>query len=135
MSAASPQDRSDDAVGASAGNPGATGFDAWYAAYPRKRCRQDARNAYRAALRKGYTPAQLERATKALAAEGREKTYVPYPATFLRRHLEDYLVDADAFVASAPVSAADFKRTPICPTHGAGSACLWQVGAGWICER
>lgn len=110
-------------------------FATWYEAYPRKRCKQDARNAYRAALRKGYSPAQLDAATRALIAEGREKTYVPYPATFLRRHLEDYLgLGSEEATATAREQTAS-PLAPICPTHGPDARCLWQVGAGWIHQR
>jgi len=71
--------------------PSLAGFDAWYAGYPRKRCKADALNAYRAALRNGHTHEQLTQARDMLLREAREAQFWPYPATFIRRHLVDYL--------------------------------------------
>lgn len=92
-------------------------FDAWYEGYPRKKARQDARTAYRAALRAGRAYDELNRARDRLTAEAREPQFNPYPATFLRRHLADYLDDNVAMPERdepRPARPAVVERCPRC---------------------
>lgn len=61
------------------------GFDEWYAAYPRKEAKGDARKAYATACAK-VGPEILLIGVKAYAAsrKGHDKTYTKLPATWLR---------------------------------------------------
>lgn len=100
-----------------------TQFAAFYLAYPRKRAKADALKAWKAA-RKLYPADVILTAVARLVAEGREPEFWPYPATFLRRHLEDY-------VHGAPITVEPERLGPVCPDHGAG-ACRHFAGSGWI---
>lgn len=74
---------------APASRPAPDGFDEWWDLYPRKVARKKAEQAYKAALRGGATPAELltglEASRRSWAIEGREKTKLPYPATWLNQ--------------------------------------------------
>lgn len=59
-------------------------FDAFWAAYPRRKDKQEARKAFDAVLRRKVDPARLIAAAKAYAATEPDERYVKYPATWLR---------------------------------------------------
>lgn len=59
-------------------------FDAFWAAYPRRKDKQEARKAFDAVLRRKVDPARLVAAAKAYAATEPDERYVKYPATWLR---------------------------------------------------
>lgn len=100
----------------------AGGFDAWYAAYPRKRSRADAHKAYRQALRRrGVTPRMLLDAALRLASDpnlptGDDRQFIPYPGSWLRA--EGYLdgpLEARGRVQAPPpsrtaVAMAGFRK-------------------------
>lgn len=62
-------------------------FDEFYAAYPRKRDRQDAKKAFEARLRKGIDPDRLISAAHSYGrqVQGKEIEHVKYPAVWLRK--------------------------------------------------
>ena len=72
-----------------------TAFGTFWAAYPRRKAKQDAHKAFLGLLKCGMAPETILTAVAALVAEiqkeGRELKYVPYPATWLRGRVEDYL--------------------------------------------
>lgn len=74
---------------ATPGTDTAAAFDAFWQAYPRRVAKADARKAYASALKAGADPQHITDAAGRHAAhwsaEGRAPTYVPYPATWLRR--------------------------------------------------
>ena len=99
-------------------------FARWYSAYPKKRERQDAYKAYRAARRQHSELALLaarDAYLEEIEVEGTTMQYVVYPAGFLRRKVEDYL----------PEKPKPVRKVPACPKHGLG-ACFWSPGSGWI---
>jgi hypothetical protein len=63
-------------------------FDTWWTEYPRKVAKATARKAFTAALRAGANPAELTAAAvrhrEHWQATGRQTTYIPHPATWLR---------------------------------------------------
>lgn len=88
-------------------------FDAWYAAYPRKRGKGQAVKAYRAARKKASAQVLLD-AIRAqhdtLTARGPE--YVPYPATWLNG--ERWADDLDDATPATP-EARPAQRLPLAP--------------------
>lgn len=61
------------------------GFAEFYAAYPRKKDRRKAEQAWKAALKRGADPAAIVRVARVLGEQyrGRDTTYVKYPASWL----------------------------------------------------
>jgi hypothetical protein len=68
-------------------------FAAFWAEYPRKAAKADAKKAYAAAVKAGATPAHLAamaaKHRQHWTAEGRQPNYIPHPATWLRRESYD----------------------------------------------
>lgn len=60
-------------------------FDDFYAAYPRKKDRRKAEQAWKAAIKRGADPEAIVRVARTLCEQyrGRDTTYVKYPATWL----------------------------------------------------
>lgn len=73
---------------ASATADAAAKFDEWWALYPRKNKKLDARKAFTAALKDKVDPDHLinslRRQLDAWRAEGKDPKYIPYPASWLR---------------------------------------------------
>ncbi len=61
------------------------GFDAWYAAYPLHKGREDAKRAYARALRKVDHEVLINAARLFAADPTRQQAYTPHPATWLNR--------------------------------------------------
>lgn len=74
---------------ATVSRPVADGFNEWWGAYPRKVAKKKAEQAYKAALRGGATSAELlhglQASKRSWSVEGRDKTKLPYPATWLNQ--------------------------------------------------
>jgi hypothetical protein len=96
---------------AAAQAPVPDGFDAFWAEYPRKAAKADARKAYAAAVKAGIDSEQLVTAAikhrEHWTAEGRQPGYVPYPATWLRKGSYE-----DELQLSRPSSGHQAYRNP-----------------------
>lgn len=82
--------------------PDDDGFNTFYAAYPRHIARADAQRAWRQirpnAQLRGEIQDGLRRATEHWQANGTDKQFIPYPASWLRgRRWEDEHDDDDPF--------------------------------------
>ncbi|TDT95338.1 helix-turn-helix protein [Streptomyces sp. 846.5] len=97
---------------AAAPAPVSDGFDAFWAEYPRKAAKADARKAYASAIKAGVDSGQLVTAAikhrEHWTAEGRQSGYVPYPATWLRKGSYE-----DELQPSRPSSSHQAYRNPI----------------------
>ena len=75
--------------------PADAAFTVFWAQYPRRRAKADAEKAYKGLLKCGMAPETILEAVAALVAEitkeGTAMKYVPYPATWLRSRVDDYL--------------------------------------------
>ena len=61
-------------------------FEEFYATYPRKKSREDARKAWGQAIAKGFTPDEIMDGLRhnLQAMRAKDPQFVPYPATWLR---------------------------------------------------
>jgi hypothetical protein len=89
-------------------------FDEWWSLYPRKVKKEDARKAWRAVLRKKVSPDHLIDAIRRHVAMWRntnqDPTYIPYPATWLRKgSYDDELEQTYLSVVPAPPQPVTFK--------------------------
>jgi len=106
-------------------------FDEWWNHYPRKTAKQAARKAYRAARRTAPAVALFEglaRSIRSWEVEGRDKTKVPYPATWLNQGRwedeETTAADVRPTGPARPVSALERLQAR---TQGAGFGSMRPV--------
>jgi uncharacterized protein YdaU (DUF1376 family) len=99
----------------------ATGFAAFWAGYPRKDEKADARKAYAAALKSGATPEVLLAALLAYPFDLRDGgRWVPYPAKWLKRGSWECAGEVRAAEAASPAgkpSNLTWMNSPAFPTY------------------
>jgi hypothetical protein len=105
--------------------PLAEGFEKFYAAYPKKVARADAERAWRQAVKLEEVPAILARLEINKLGEwrGKEKRFIPYPATWLRgRRWQDEIQTGGT--SDGKSSVGDRMRATLTAAFGAPKAIM-----------